>query len=183
MKILGIETSCDETAIATLDIAPRRIRRAHRGEFIEPQARGEEITVLSNTISSQVKLHAKFGGVVPNLAAREHVKNIGHVFRLALKEAGLSRSGLDNIDLIAVTRGPGLGPALLVGIAFAKALAWKYSKPLIGVNHLEGHILSNFFKKVGAISNFSRFAFANRGSSIAKQSGQFPIFKEEIPIL
>ncbi|OGN01488.1 MAG: tRNA (adenosine(37)-N6)-threonylcarbamoyltransferase complex transferase subunit TsaD [Candidatus Yanofskybacteria bacterium RIFCSPHIGHO2_02_FULL_41_29] len=172
MRILGIETSCDETAAAIIEIA-----EDNSGE------QSRTIKVLSNTISSQVKLHAKFGGVVPNLAAREHVKNIGHVFRLALKEAGLSRSGLDNIDLIAVTRGPGLGPALLVGIAFAKALAWKYSKPLIGVNHLEGHILSNFFKKVGAISNFSRFAFANRGSSIAKQSGQFPIFKEEIPIL
>src|SRR3989338_1242622 len=167
MRILGIETSCDETAAAIIEIA-----EDNSGE------QSRTIKVLSNTISSQVKLHAKFGGVVPNLAAREHVKNIGHVFRLALKEAGLSRSGLDNIDLIAVTRGPGLGPALLVGIAFAKALAWKYSKPLIGVNHLEGHILSNFFKKVGAISNFSRFAFANRGSSIAKQSGQFPISKQ-----
>src|SRR3989338_6613365 len=166
MKILGIETSCDETAMSVIEVSGK-----------------DKIRVLSNVISSHVKLHAKYGGVVPSLAAREHVKNIGHVFRLALKEAGLSRSGLDNIDLIAVTRGPGLGPALLVGIAFAKALAWKYSKPLIGVNHFEGHILSNFFKKVGAISNFSLFPFSNRGSSIAKQSGQFPIFKEEIPIL
>src|SRR3989344_4684656 len=141
MKILGIETSCDETAIATLDIAPRRIRRAHRGEFIEPQARGEEITVLSNVISSQVKLHAKFGGVVPNLAAREHVKNIGHVFKLALKK---SKTKINDIDLIAVTRGPGLGPSLLVGLAFARTITWKYSKPLIGVNHLEGHIYSNW---------------------------------------
>ena len=134
MKILGIETSCDETAVAVIEIKNKKVR------------------VLSNTISSQVKLHAKYGGVVPNLAAREHVKNIGHVFRLAMKEANLPRAALGklaDIDLIAVTRGPGLGPALLVGITFAKTLAWKYKKPLVGVNHLEGHIFSNFLKEVG----------------------------------
>lgn len=129
MKIIGIETSCDETAIAVLEV------------------KNSKVVVLSNTISSQVKLHAKYGGVVPNLAAREHVKNIGHVFRFALKEANLPRATLGrlaDVDLIAVTRGPGLGPALLVGIAFAKTLAWKYQKPLVGVNHLEGHIYSNW---------------------------------------
>ena len=129
MKILGIETSCDETAVAVLDITNGKIK------------------VLSNTISSQVKLHAKYGGVVPNLAAREHVKNIKHVFKLALKEANLPRAALGKlagIDLVAVTRGPGLGPALLVGITFAKTIAWKYQKPLIGVNHLEGHVYSNW---------------------------------------
>ncbi len=130
MKILGIETSCDETAVAMLEINDK------------------EIKVLANTISSQVKLHAKYGGVVPNLAAREHVKNIEHVFKLALREAGV-KSLEKEIDLIAVTRGPGLGPALLVGITFAKTLAWKYQKPLIGVNHLEGHIYSNWLKSVG----------------------------------
>ena len=80
MVILGIETSCDETAMAVLEVTPR-------------QARGEEITILSNVVSSQVKLHAKYGGIVPNLAAREHVKNIGHVFKLALKKAKIK-----NID-------------------------------------------------------------------------------------
>ena len=145
MKVLGIETSCDETAIAVLEIKDNKIK------------------VLSNTISSQVKLHAKYGGVVPNLAAREHVKNIQHVFKLALKE---SKTKIQDIDLIAVTRGPGLGPALLVGTTFARTIAWKYKKPLIGVNHLEGHIASNFLKKVGVISNF-----------------QFPISKKEVPIL
>jgi len=127
MRILAIETSCDETAVAVLEASKNKIK------------------VLSNIVSSQVKLHAKFGGVVPNLAAREHVKNIEHVFTRALKEAGLLKSDFNSeIDLIAVTRGPGLGPALLAGISFAKVLAWKYSKPLIGVNHLEGHIYSNF---------------------------------------
>src|SRR3989344_7182330 len=105
MRILAIETSCDETAVAVLEASKNKIK------------------VLSNIVSSQVKLHAKFGGVVPNLAAREHVKNIEHVFTRALKEAGLLKSDFNSeIDLIAVTRGPGLGPALLAGISFAKVL-------------------------------------------------------------
>ncbi|OGN02327.1 MAG: tRNA (adenosine(37)-N6)-threonylcarbamoyltransferase complex transferase subunit TsaD [Candidatus Yanofskybacteria bacterium RIFCSPHIGHO2_01_FULL_44_110b] len=123
--MLGIETSCDETAMAVLD--------AGKNGF----------NVLSNVVSSQVKMHAKFGGVVPNLAAREHVKNISHVFNLALKEAGI-KNFQSEIDLIAVTRGPGLGPALLVGLMFAKTLAWKYGEKIIGINHLEGHIYSNW---------------------------------------
>ncbi|OGN28610.1 MAG: tRNA (adenosine(37)-N6)-threonylcarbamoyltransferase complex transferase subunit TsaD [Candidatus Yanofskybacteria bacterium RIFCSPLOWO2_02_FULL_43_10] len=140
MKILGIETSCDETAMSVIEISPR-------------QARGEEITVLSNVISSQVKLHAKYGGVVPSLAAREHVKNIKHVFNLALKQAAKNgkwkmENGKLPVDLIAVTRGPGLGPALLVGITFAKTMSWLYKKPLTGVNHLEGHIHSNWLSPV-----------------------------------
>jgi len=144
MKILGIETSCDETAVAVLEV------------------RADKIEVLTNTISSQVKLHAKYGGVVPNLAAREHVKNIEHVFKLALKKAKI-KDFEKEIDLIAVTRGPGLGPALLVGITFAKTLAWKYKKPLVGVNHLEGHVYSNWLKPVeikSAIIN-SQFPILN----------------------
>lgn len=147
MKILGIETSCDETAIAVVEVTKSQGMRTKgsRPLALDP----ERVRVLSNVISSQVKLHAKYGGVVPNLAAREHVKNIEHVFELALKEAGIREHRMSNghpmfkIDLIAVTRGPGLGPSLLVGITFARTLAWKYEKPLIGVNHLEGHIYSN----------------------------------------
>ena len=126
MKILGIETSCDETAMSVIEVTSK-----------------DDIKVLSNVISSQVKLHAKYGGVVPSLAAREHIKNIKHVFNLALKEAGV-KDFEKEIDLIAVTRGPGLGPALLVGITFARTISWFYKKPLIGVNHLEGHIHSNW---------------------------------------
>src|SRR3989338_4667441 len=121
MKILGIETSCDETAVSVLEVNPPS-RKASEGT----------IKVLSSVVSSQVKLHAKYGGVVPSLAAREHVKNIGHVFELALKEARIHRSALGelgDIDLIAVTRGPGLGPALLVGLTFAKTISWLYKKP------------------------------------------------------
>src|SRR3989344_8486157 len=126
MKILGIETSCDETAVAIIEVTKNNLDNG--GE------RSRTIKVLSNTISSQVELHAKYGGVVPNLAAREHVKNIGHVFKLALEEAGV-KNFQKKINLIAVTHGPGLGPSLLVGIAFARTLAWKYGKPLVGVNH------------------------------------------------
>ncbi|OGN00717.1 MAG: tRNA (adenosine(37)-N6)-threonylcarbamoyltransferase complex transferase subunit TsaD [Candidatus Yanofskybacteria bacterium RIFCSPHIGHO2_01_FULL_42_12] len=133
MIILGAETSCDETAIAILEI------------------KNSKIKVLSNVVSSQIKLHAKFGGVVPNLAAREHVKNIGHVFKLALKKSQIK---INDIDLMAVTRGPGLGPSLLVGLAFTRTIAWKYDKPLVGVNHLEGHIYSNWLKPTRVNSKF-----------------------------
>ncbi len=126
MKILGIETSCDETAMSVIEVSAEN-----------------NIKVLSNVISSQVKLHAKYGGVVPSLAAREHVKNIRHVFGLALKEAKV-KDFKKEINAIAVTRGPGLGPALLVGLTFAKTLAWLNKKTLIGVNHLEGHVYSNW---------------------------------------
>jgi N6-L-threonylcarbamoyladenine synthase len=114
--ILGIETSCDETAAAVV-----------RG--------GTEI--LSNTVASQVAVHLPYGGVVPELASREHLRNILPVVREALRTAGV---GYDEIDAVAVTEGPGLAGALLVGITFAKSLAMALGKPLIAVNHLEGHI-------------------------------------------
>lgn len=123
MLILGIETSCDETAIAILE------------------AKKNKIKVLSNIVSSQVKIHAPFGGVVPSLAAREHEKNLKPVFEKALKEAKIK---ITEIDLIAVTIGPGLEIALWKGINFAKELAQRFKKALIGVNHLEGHIYSNW---------------------------------------
>jgi len=126
MIILGIETSCDETAVAVLDIKSPK-----------------EIKIWADIVSSQIKLHAEFGGVVPNLAAREHVKNISHVFETALKTAGITDFKKE-IDLIAVTHGPGLGPALLVGIAFAKTIAMTHHKPLIGASHLKGHVFSNW---------------------------------------
>lgn len=132
MLILGIETSCDETAASLLEIGHGRIN------------------VLSNIISSQVKLHAKYGGVVPSLAAREHVKNLPKVLKLALQACELA--SLQAVDLIAVTRGPGLVSSLLVGTAFAKTLAWKYKKPIVGVNHLEGHLASNWLLPVAGKS-------------------------------
>jgi N6-L-threonylcarbamoyladenine synthase len=125
LKILAIETSCDETAVAVLDAAD--------GGF----------TVLSNVVSSQIAMHEQFGGVVPALAAREHAANIGAVCDAALTQAAITDPARQ-IGLIAVTNGPGLGPALLVGLTFARTLAWKWSVPLVGVNHLDGHIHSNW---------------------------------------
>ena len=114
--ILGIETSCDETAAAVV-------------------AKGER--VLANVVSSQIATHQPYGGVVPELASREHLRAIVPVVRQALADAGET---YDSIDAIAVTQGPGLAGALLVGISFAKALSYALGKPLITVNHLEGHI-------------------------------------------
>ena len=114
--ILGIESSCDETAAAVI-------------------RNGEQI--LSSVVFSQIYTHMPYGGVVPELASREHLKAIVPVVRKAIEDAGRT---YDNIDAIAVTRGPGLAGALLVGISYAKALSFALEKPLIGVNHLEGHI-------------------------------------------
>jgi N6-L-threonylcarbamoyladenine synthase len=114
--ILGIESSCDETAAAVV-----------RG--------GAQ--VLANVVASQMTLHANYGGVVPELASREHLRNIVPVVRAAMAEAGV---GFGDLDAIAVTEGPGLAGALLVGITYAKALALGVEKPLVAVNHLEGHI-------------------------------------------
>ncbi|EKE12005.1 MAG: putative O-sialoglycoprotein endopeptidase [uncultured bacterium] len=123
--ILAIESSCDETAISIL------------------KSSGSSMELLCNEVSSQVKLHAKWGGVVPNLAAREHVKNITPLLDLSLKNAGLTSK---EIDVIAVTEGPGLIPALMVGVNFAKTLSYLWEKPLIGIHHIEGHIYANFIQ-------------------------------------
>lgn len=129
---MAIETSCDETAVSVLRVSKNSLE------------------ILSNEISSQVKMHAKFGGVVPNLAAREHVKNITPLFELSLQNAGIT---MHDIDAIAVTEGPGLIPALMVGTNFAKTLAYLWEKPLIGIHHIEGHIYANFINEISAISN------------------------------
>src|ERR1700726_2808119 len=114
--ILGIETSCDETGAAV-------VRSGQK--------------ILSNVVASQIAIHQPYGGVVPELASREHLRAIVPVVRQALAEAG---QPYESVDAIAVTQGPGLAGALLVGISFAKALAFALEKPLIAVNHLEGHI-------------------------------------------
>lgn len=120
MLILAIETSCDETAAAVVKD-------------------GKE--VLSNVISSQVEFHRKYGGIVPELAARKHIEVISPVIKEATDRAGVA---LSELDAVAVTYGPGLVGSLLVGLCAAKAIAWSLGKPLIGVNHLEGHIYANF---------------------------------------
>ncbi len=127
MKILAIETSCDETAISILEITGNK---------------NISFKVLSNVVSSQVKIHSKYGGVVPALAAREHNKNLKKVLKLSLEKSRITSLP----DLICVTIGPGLLPALLIGVNFAKSLSYFLDLPIIGVNHLEGHLYSSFLK-------------------------------------
>ena len=117
---LGIESSCDETSVAVVK-------------------NGRE--VLSNVINSQIKIHEKYGGVVPEIASRNHIEAISGVTKQALEEAKIT---FEDIDIIACTCGPGLVGALLVGVSYAKALSYALNKPLIGTNHIEGHIAANY---------------------------------------
>ncbi|MFH1142843.1 MAG: tRNA (adenosine(37)-N6)-threonylcarbamoyltransferase complex transferase subunit TsaD [Candidatus Uhrbacteria bacterium] len=131
MRILGIETSCDETAVAVIE------------------GKGDQIRIIDSLVASQIKDHAKYGGVVPEIAARKHVDVL---FGL-LKAIGLERSGA-LIDVIAVTQGPGLSPALRVGLSAAKTFATLWNKPIVGVNHLEGHVYSVLLGSTGvSLSN------------------------------
>lgn len=122
INILAIETSCDETAAAVV----------HNGR-----------EVRSNIISSQIDLHKLYGGVVPEIASRKHIEKINQVIEASLQEAGIT---LDEIDAVAVTYGPGLVGALLVGVSAAKAIAYAKKKPLVGVHHIEGHISANYIE-------------------------------------
>ena len=117
---LGIESSCDETSVAVVK-------------------NGRD--VLSNIIDSQINIHEQYGGVVPEIASRNHIKAISGVTRKALEEAGVT---FEDIDVITPTYGPGLVGALLVGLSYAKALSFAINKPLVGVNHIEGHIAANY---------------------------------------
>ena len=132
MIVLGIESSCDETAAAVYD---------------------SEKGILSSVVRSQIADHAPFGGVIPELAARKHIEAVVPITSEALKQAGIT---LDTLDGLAATFAPGLVGALLVGLSFAKALAWAAGKPFVGVHHLEGHLLSPF---LGPKETHPRFPF------------------------
>lgn len=120
LLVLGIETSCDETSVSVVK-------------------NGRE--VLSNVINSQIDIHTEYGGVVPEIASRCHTEVINQITKQALKEANVN---MKDIDVIACTYGPGLVGALLVGVSYAKGLAFANNKPLVGVNHIEGHIAANY---------------------------------------
>jgi len=150
MKILAIETSCDDTCVSILKIENRKFK------------------ILSNIVSSQVKLHAKYGGVYPFMAKREHQRNLAPVLKKALIEARLLNSkskdqssklqfkiqnSISKIDLLSVTIGPGLEPCLWVGLNFAKELAKSLKLPLMPVNHIEAHIFANWLKPIGKTQN------------------------------
>jgi N6-L-threonylcarbamoyladenine synthase len=195
MKILAIETSCDETAIAILEC--------------EGDEKSATFNVLGNALLSQIELHKEYGGVFPALAKREHAKNLVPLLEAALEEAellhedtqvissevrnqverilerepGLGEQFLDfaseserpAIDAIAVTAGPGLEPALWVGINFARALALLWDKPLAAVNHMEGHILAALVKQEKRGEEFSISNLPARNATYSVAGGQFPI--------
>ncbi|HEY6460890.1 MAG TPA: tRNA (adenosine(37)-N6)-threonylcarbamoyltransferase complex transferase subunit TsaD, partial [Polyangiaceae bacterium] len=135
MLVLGVESSCDETGAALVDGDGR---------------------VLADVVHSQVALHAAYGGVVPELASRDHLRNVGPVVRTALDRAGVR---LPDVDAIAVTHRPGLVGALLVGVQAAKGLAWAAGKPMVGVDHLMGHLLSVFLRRGDADAAPPTFPF------------------------
>jgi N6-L-threonylcarbamoyladenine synthase len=130
MRVLGIETSCDETAVALVETNPW------------------STDILAQIVSSQIELHRPYGGVVPEMATREHLRNLPKLVPQVLKDINL---GLDSIDAIAATEGPGLASSLLIGHSYARALAVALSKPMVGVNHLEGHLYSPFFASRRAV--------------------------------
>jgi N6-L-threonylcarbamoyladenine synthase len=153
MRILGIESSCDETGAAIVDGDGR---------------------VLSDVVHSQVATHAPYGGVVPELASRDHLKNVGPVVRAALAEAG---TRLEDVDGVAVTHRPGLVGALLVGVQAAKGIAWAAGKPLVGVDHLMGHLLSVFVRRGADDAPAPRFPFV----CLLVSGGHTAIYRVDAP--
>ncbi len=153
MLVLGIESSCDETGAAIVDDAGR---------------------VLCDVVHSQVGVHAPYGGVVPELASRDHLRSIGPVVRAALAQAGIA---LADIDGVAVTNRPGLVGALLVGVQAAKGLAWAAGKPLVGVDHLVGHLLAVFLRRGEDDASPPRFPFV----SLLASGGHTAIYRVEAP--
>lgn len=161
--ILGIETSCDETAAAIYDNKKQKL--------------------LSNAVFSQIKLHELYGGVVPEIASRSHLEKIDIIVNSALKQANKS---LDEIDYIAVTNKPGLVGSLLVGLCFAKTLAYAKNKKLIGINHLEAHIFSSFLRSDNSTGNvpFPHICLSASGGSTVlyyvKNFGDYEIIGQTI---
>lgn len=159
MKILGIETSCDETAAAIVEDGQK---------------------LMSNVVASSIDLHKAYGGVVPEIAARSHIEAINPVIKRALAQADC---GWQDIDGVAVTQGPGLGGSLLVGVLTAKTLALLHDKPLYAVNHVEAHVYASFITKAGSIYN-SQFPISNNGqSSLTLENYIFSKNQPSFPIL
>jgi len=147
MLVLGVETSCDDTAAAVLL---------------------DGRTVLANLVSSQDSVHGPFGGVVPELASRQHVRHILPILDGALKKAGIELKALDGI---AVTFGPGLVGSLLVGLSVVKGISFRWGIPYVGVNHLEAHLLAVFLERDGGFCPRGEFAVAEI-FGIAKEHGR-----------
>lgn len=157
MIVLGIESSCDETAAAVVK---------------------DGRSILSSVVASQVDFHKKYGGVVPEIASRKHIEAIGPVIREALERADLA---LDDIRGIAVTQGPGLVGSLLIGISAAKAIAYVRKIPLVGVNHLEGHLTAIFLERPDCAFPFIGLVVSGGHTSLyhVKGMGDYKIITKE----
>lgn len=155
MLILGIESSCDETAAALLE---------------------DGVRIRSSVIASQIATHKKYGGVVPELAAREHVMSITPIVRQAFEEADAQ---YDDVDAIAVTQGPGLVGSLLVGISYAKAMALSLNKPLVAVNHIEGHIYAALLERLGSAAPKEANSVALPALALVVSGGHTSLFLVE----
>ncbi len=153
MLVLGLESSCDETGAAIVR---------------------EDGRVLADVVHSQVSLHAPYGGVVPELASRDHLRNIEPVVRAALQKAGLD---LGDVDAVAVTNRPGLVGSLLVGVQAAKGIAWAAGKPLVGVDHLMGHLLSVFLHREGLETAAPSYPFV----CLLASGGHTAIYRVDAP--
>lgn len=149
MLVLGIETSCDETAASIVEDGKK---------------------VLSNVISSSLNLHRKFGGIVPEIACRAHVESINYILEEALRDA---KRSFEDIDLVAVTYGPGLVGSLLVGISVAKAIAFAHHLPLVGVNHLEAHLQANFLRRPMAKAPCVGLVISGGHTSLVYRAGAY----------
>jgi N6-L-threonylcarbamoyladenine synthase len=151
--VLGIESSCDETGAALVDEGGR---------------------VVADVVHSQVAMHALYGGIVPELASRDHMRSVGPVVREALSRAGVA---MTDVDGVAVTNRPGLVGALLVGVQTAKGLAWASGKPLVGVDHLMGHLLAVFLRRGADDAELPRFPFV----SLLASGGHTAIYRVDAP--
>ena len=151
MKILGIESSCDETAAAVLECTGER-----------------DFTILSDKVASQIEMHARYGGVVQEIASRAHCEIISKIVSDALSEAGISPSEL---DAVAVTAYPGLIGALLVGVNFAKGFAYTHDKPLIAVDHIKGHIAANYLTNNNVPFPYIAFVASGGHTSVVRVDG------------
>jgi N6-L-threonylcarbamoyladenine synthase len=151
--VLGIESSCDETGAAIVS---------------------DDGRVASDVVQSQVRLHAEYGGVVPELASRDHVKNVTHVVREAMAQANVT---WDTVDAVAVTNRPGLVGALLVGVQAAKGIAWGAGKPLVGVDHLVGHLLAVFLRRDGVPSPTPQYPFV----ALLASGGHTALYRVDAP--
>ncbi|MDA1334798.1 MAG: tRNA (adenosine(37)-N6)-threonylcarbamoyltransferase complex transferase subunit TsaD [bacterium] len=167
--ILAIETSCDETSVAVIDCSGTKSKPKYK--------------LRSNIVSSQVKLHEQYGGVVPNLAKREHIKNLPMVLKTALGEASVLTPE-NEIDVIAVTVGPGLEPALWTGITFAQDLAQKWKKPVVAANHMEGHLVTPLLSKSQKEYEFPAIALLVSGGhtqlALVKNFGDYKIIGDTV---